>query len=60
MNHNQLDHLGEEFFSGMPKLTTLYLDYNKIKNIHVNAFKGLEGKANCTFKKKTFAKIFNF
>lgn len=50
MNHNQLDHLGEEFFSGMPKLTTLYLDYNKIKNIHVNAFKGLEGKANCTFQ----------
>ena len=44
MNSNALDHLGKGFFSGLPKLTTLYLDHNQIKQIHQEAFIGLECK----------------
>ena len=45
MNDNALDHLGKGYFSGLPKLTTLYLDRNKIKQIHNEAFIGLEGNS---------------
>ena len=44
INNNQLTHIGENYFSGLPKLTTLYIDNNKIKTIHHKAFVGLEGK----------------
>ena len=49
INQNLLDHLGKGFFSGLPKLTTLYIDRNKIKSIHKDAFSGLEGKLNHEF-----------
>ena len=48
MNSNALDHLGANYFKGLPKLTTLYLDHNQIKNIHHQAFVGLECKYNFT------------
>ena len=51
LNQNQLDHLGKGFFTGLPRLTTLYIDSNKIKSIHHEAFTGLEGKS---FFKKLF------
>ncbi len=43
LNHNLIEHMGENFFIGMPKLSTLYVDHNKVKTIHQKAFTGLEG-----------------
>ena len=44
MNNNELTHLGENYFSGVPMLTTLYIDHNRIQTINNKAFTGLEGK----------------
>ena len=52
LNQNLLDHLGKGFFTGLPRLTTLYIDSNKIKSIHHEAFSGLEGKSYLFLKRK--------
>jgi hypothetical protein len=31
-------------FSGMPKLTTLYIDHNQVRTIHPEAFDDLQGE----------------
>jgi Leucine-rich repeat (LRR) protein len=49
MNKNRMTNLGPNIFTGLPKLTSLYLDHNGIKTIHKDAFKGLEGKVIQTF-----------
>ena len=41
-SHN-LESTGDHFCSGMPRVTSLKLDYNKINKIHDEAFYGLEG-----------------
>ena len=44
MNHNQLTRLEAGEFEGLPRLTSLSLDYNKISYIDREAFRGLEGR----------------
>ena len=44
MSHNLLDHLGKNYFTGLPMLSTLYIENNKITAVHTEAFSGLEGK----------------
>ena len=46
MNHNLLTNIEEGNFEGMPRLTSLALDYNKIQHIHLEAFRGLEGTSD--------------
>ena len=41
-SHN-LESTGDHFCSGVPRVTSLKLDYNKINKIHDEAFYGLEG-----------------
>ena len=49
MNHNLLTNIVEGNFEGMPRLTSLALDYNKIEHIHSEAFRGLEGISDVIF-----------
>ena len=44
MGHNLLEHLGKDYFTGLPMLSTLYIENNKITAVHTEAFSGLEGK----------------
>ena len=44
MNHNQLTELRAGDFEGLPRVTSLSLDYNKITHIDNEAFRGLEGE----------------
>ena len=44
LNHNQLTELSAGDFEGLPRLTSLSLDYNKITYIDNEAFRGLEGR----------------
>ena len=44
MNHNLFTTIEAGNFEGMPRLTSLSLDYNKISKIDSEAFRGLEGK----------------
>ena len=44
VNHNIITDLGARSFEGLPKLTSLSLDYNKIRAIDKDAFVGLAGK----------------
>ena len=44
MDHNQLTKLSAGDFEGLPRLTSLSLDYNKISHIDNEAFRGLEGE----------------
>ena len=43
LNYNHISHLGPGMFSGMPKLTTLYIDHNQVRTIHPEAFTDLQG-----------------
>ena len=43
LNNNKIEELGGRFFEGMPRVTSLKLDYNKIRSIDDEAFWGLEG-----------------
>ena len=47
----------DDIWSGMPRVTSLKLDYNKIKTIHDEAFYGLEGWLNLIFHKDEFQKL---
>ena len=44
MGSNLLDHLGKNYFTGLPRLSTLYIENNKLTAVHSEAFSGLEGK----------------
>ena len=44
LNNNKIEELLDDHFEGMPRVTSLSLDYNKISIIHPGAFSGLEGK----------------
>ena len=44
LNHNLLTTLSASHFEGLPRLSSLELDYNKIAKIDSAAFKGLESK----------------
>jgi Leucine-rich repeat (LRR) protein len=46
LNNNKIEELGPRFFEGLPRVTSLKLDYNKIHNIDDEAFTGLEGGDN--------------
>ena len=47
LNNNKIEALGARFFEGMPRVTSLKLDYNKIRSINDEAFWGLEGSCTC-------------
>ena len=44
LNHNKIEKLLNNNFEGLDKLTSISFDYNKIQEIEVEAFSGLEGK----------------
>ena len=46
----------DDIWSGMPRVTSLKLDYNKIKTIHDEAFYGLEGWLKLIFHKDEMQK----
>ena len=57
---SSFDNLSSRFddvFAGLPRVTSLKLDYNKIKTIHDEAFYGLEGWLNLIFHKDEFQKL---
>ena len=43
LDHNKIEVLRNDHFDGMPKVTSLSLDYNKIYNVQPGAFNGLDG-----------------
>ena len=44
LNHNKIEELVDYSFEGLPKLTSLSIDYNKIRFVEPRAFSGLDGK----------------
>ena len=53
LNHNQLTALSAGDFEGLPRLTSLSLDYNKISYIDNEAFRGLEGRNEREIRQET-------